>query len=73
MKENKKVVKKSLIRKSGVSLTGFKKSGQIKVSQNPDEGFKKLGENEKEYGVDDLVNDSVESEQEEEVTDAEHE
>jgi hypothetical protein len=38
---------------------GFKKTGQIKVSQNPLEGLKKLANaDEKEYGVDDLVKDS---------------
>lgn len=39
---------------------GFTKNGQIKVAQNPDQGFKKLGEDDKEYGVDDLVKDSEE-------------
>lgn len=38
---------------------GFFKSGQIKVSQNPEEGIKKLAKNEQEYGVDDLVRDSM--------------
>jgi len=38
---------------------GFKKTGQIKVSQNPSEGLRKLADaDEKEYGVDDLIEDS---------------
>lgn len=36
----------------------FIKNGQIKVSQNPENGFRKLAENEKEFGVDDLVEQS---------------
>lgn len=40
-------------------MSGFKKNGQIKVTQNPDGEFKKLAsEEEEEYGVDDLVEDS---------------
>lgn len=37
----------------------FKKTGQIKVTQNPKNGLKKLAkETEIEYGIDDLVEDS---------------
>lgn len=43
---------------------GFFKTGQIKVAQNPKEGIKKLAENEQEYGVDDLVQDSMSEEEE---------
>jgi len=45
--------------------TGFVKDGQTKVSQNPKQGLKKLADaEEEEYGVDDLVNDSIEEEDE---------
>lgn len=44
------------------SATGFVKNGQIKVSQNPNKGFKKKALNEVEYGVDDLIEESKEEE-----------
>ena len=40
-------------------MSGFKKNGQIKVTQNPDGEIKKLAsEEDEEYGVDNLIEDS---------------
>lgn len=42
---------------------GFNKNGQIKVSQNPKDGIRKLGSpDEKEFGIDDLVEESIKEE-----------
>ena len=51
---------------------GFFKNGQIKVGKGPKEKFKKLAEHQVEYGVDDLVEDSMNQEDidKEEATDA---
>jgi hypothetical protein len=50
----------------------LKKNGQIKVTQDPDKGLRKIAEeNETEYTVDNLVSDSLKKEEHEEKEDDE--
>jgi hypothetical protein len=43
---------------------GFYKNGQIKVARNPKEGIKKVaGPDEKEFGIDDLVSESIQEDE----------
>jgi CO dehydrogenase/acetyl-CoA synthase gamma subunit (corrinoid Fe-S protein) len=60
--------KKKTTKKTVKKASGFMKNGQTKVSQSPTDGLKKLAEDEKEYGIDDLVSDSTEEEGSEDVS-----
>lgn len=64
----KKPLQKTIVKTKGKTLKtkGFMKNGQTKVSQSPMEGLKKLAKDEREYGIDDLVSDSIKEEEESE-------